>query len=106
MGSRFNEQVEDVYQDLGNAYDSGAEEDLEEMQEMQSMARGGARRGGGGGGGAAFGSAMMQESAMAMNSMTEVSAMRSSAAPKQKNRSTAITGGKKRLNDKVSTKLY
>ena len=42
----FSEQVQDVYRDIGNAYDSADEEELDQV--MQSNCGGG----GGGGGGA------------------------------------------------------
>lgn len=52
----FSEQVQDVYRDIGNAYDSAGEEELDEMCDL--------RGGGGGGGGAEMESMMMRGSAM------------------------------------------
>ena len=51
----FSEQVQDVYRDIGNAYDSADEEELDQMCSL---------RGGGGGGGAEMESMMMRSSAM------------------------------------------
>ena len=48
----FSEQVQDVYRDIGNAYDSADEEELDQV--MQSNC------GGGGGGGGAMQMNMMQ----------------------------------------------
>ena len=49
----FSEQVQDVYRDIGNAYDSADEEELDQV--MQSNCGGG-----GGGGGGAMQMNMMQ----------------------------------------------
>ncbi len=117
----FSEQVGEVYDALGDACDSAGEEELDQVM---SMARGGGGGGGGGSRGISMSMAkcsapmMSQQQNLSMNvpSSTQVRGltmssdmmMGSSEASKSKRKSKATSniGGKKRLNDDVSSKLY
>ena len=89
-----------MYEALGNAVDSEDEEGLDQVMAMNNMSRGG---GGGGGGGAMFMSANNASYSMGAQRSMAPSAK---SASKRKSKATSSVGGKKVLNDEVSTKLY